>query len=51
MKVFYKYRRDLLTGDICIKEYLDLKRYNGITNEFRVFYADHEIVSNCRNSN
>ena len=51
MKVFYKYRGDLLTGDICIKEYLDLKRYNGITNEFRVFYADHEIVSICRNSN
>lgn len=51
MKVFYKYRGDLLAGDICIKEYLDLKRYCGITNEFRVFYANHEIVSICRNSN
>ena len=50
MEVFYKYRGSLLTGNICIKEYLDLKRYNGKTNEFRVFYADHKIISICRNS-
>ena len=25
MEVFYQYRGDLLTGGICIKEYLDLK--------------------------
>ena len=50
MEVFYKYRGNLLTGSICIKEYLDLKRYNGRTNEFRVFYADHKIISICRNS-
>lgn len=50
MEVFYKYRGDLLTGGICIKEYLDLKRYAGRTNEFRVYYVDHEIVSLSRNS-
>lgn len=50
MQVFYKYRGDLLTGGICIKEYLDLKRYDGKTNEFRVFYANHQIISVSRNS-
>lgn len=50
MKVFYKYRGDLLTGGICIKEFLDLKKYADKTNEFRVFYADHKIISICRNS-
>ena len=50
MQVFYKYRGDLLTGGICIKEYLDLKRYDGKSNEFRVFYANHEIISISRNS-
>ncbi len=40
MEVFYKYRGDLLTGGICIKEYLNLKRYDGKTNEYRTFYAD-----------
>lgn len=39
MEVFYKYRGELLTGGICIKEYLDLKRYDGKTNEYRMFYA------------
>ena len=37
MQVFYKYRGDLMTGGICIKEYLDLKRYADRTNEFRAF--------------
>ena len=50
MDVFYKYRADFLTGGICIKEYLNLKRYAGKTNEFRVFYVNHEIISICRNS-
>ena len=50
MEVFYKYRGDLLTGGICIKEYLDLKRYDGKTNEYRVFYMNHEIATICRNS-
>lgn len=50
MEVFYKYRGDLLTGGICIKEYLDLKRYGDHTNEYRVFYINHEIATVCRNS-
>lgn len=50
MEVFYKYRGDLLTGGICIKEYLDLKRYGDKTNEFRVFYINHQIASKTRNS-
>ena len=50
MEVFYKYRGGLLTGGICIKEYLDLKRYGERTNEFRVFYMNHEIATICRNS-
>lgn len=33
-----KYRGNLLTGGICIKEFLDLKRYGEKTNEYRVFY-------------
>ena len=50
MKVFYQYRGGRLTGGICIKEYLDLKRYGNRTNEFRVFYANHQVISICRNS-
>ena len=50
MKVFFKYRSGLFTGGICIKEYLDLKRYNGKTNEYRVFYINGEIASIIRNS-
>ena len=50
MGVFYKYRGELLTGGICIKEYLDLKRYNGKTNEYRVFYACGEPLCYERNS-
>lgn len=50
MDVFYKYRGDLLTGGICIKEYLDLKHYGEHTNEYRVFYINHEIATICKNS-
>lgn len=50
MEVFYKYRGELLTGGICIKEFLDLKRYGGKTNEYRVFYINHEIATIFRNS-
>ena len=50
MAVFYKYRGNLLTGGICIKEYMDLKRYGSKTNEFRVFYINHEIATISRNS-
>lgn len=50
MEVFYKYRGELLTGGICIKEFLDLKHYGDKTNEYRVFYINHEIATICRNS-
>ncbi len=50
MEVFYKYRGNLLTGGICIKEFLNLKRYGDKTNEFRVFYINHEIATESRNS-
>lgn len=50
MEKFYCYRGKLLIGGICIKEYLELKRYDGKVNEFRVFYANGEVVSVSRNS-
>ena len=50
MKDFYQYRGDLLTKGICIKEYVDLKRYEKHTNEVRVFYFDQNIISVCQNS-
>lgn len=50
MEVFYDYRGDLLTGGICIKEFLDLKRYDGKTNEYRVYYINHQIATVSRNS-
>ena len=50
MKTFYKYRGDLLTGGICIKEFLDLKYYNGKTNEYRVFYINNKIGTVSRSS-
>ena len=45
MQIFMKYRGDLYTGGICVKEYLSLKHYGTSTNEYRVFYANHHIVS------
>ena len=51
MQVFYQYRGKLLTGGICIKEYLDLKKYGETTNEFRVFYMNHVVATVSRNSN
>ena len=50
MQVFYIYRGSLLTGGICVKEFLDLKFYGNRSNEYRVFYACNEIVTVSRNS-
>ena len=50
MQDFYQFRGSLYTGGICIKEYLDLKRYDSHTNEYRAFYMNHEIATVCRNS-
>ena len=36
--------------NICIKEYLDLKLYGDKTNEYRVFYMNHQIATVSRNS-
>lgn len=50
MQVFYKYRGSLLTGGICIKEFLDLKFYRNQPNEYRIFYSCNEIISISKNS-
>lgn len=50
MKVFYKYRGNLLTGGICVKEFLDLKFYGKSPNEYRVFYVCNEVLTVSRNS-
>ncbi len=50
MEVFYKYRGNLLTGGICVKEFLPLKYYGSKTNEYRVFYINHEPATVSRNS-
>jgi hypothetical protein len=50
MDIFYKYRGSLLTGGICVKEFLNLRFYGDKTNEFRVFYMNNEIATVSRNS-
>ncbi len=50
MQIFMKFRGNLYTGGICIKEYLPLKKYAGTTNEYRVFYLNNNILSIERNS-
>ncbi|MGI6721241.1 MAG: ATP-grasp domain-containing protein [Anaerovoracaceae bacterium] len=50
MQELYKYRGELLTGGICIKEFLNLKYYGDKTNEWRVFYMNHEPATISRNS-
>lgn len=50
MQVFYKYRGNLLTGGICVKEFLDLKFYGKWPNEYRVFYVCNEVLTVSRNS-
>lgn len=50
MEVFYQYRGDLFTGGICIKEFLALKNYDTNTNEYRVYYINHEIATVSQNS-
>lgn len=50
MEIFYKYRGNLLTGGICVKEFLDLKFYDDRPNEYRVFYVCNEIMTISRNS-
>ena len=50
MEIFYKYRGELLTGGICIKEFFGLKFYGEKTNEYRVFYVNNEVATVSPNS-
>ena len=50
MELFCELRGNLYTGGICVKEFLELKKYDGFTNEFRVFYINNKIASVSRNS-
>ena len=50
MSIFYKYRGDLFTGGICVKEFLDLKKYGDNVNEYRVFYIKNKPATISRNS-
>lgn len=50
MQIFYKYRGELLTGGICVKEFYDLKFYGNRPNEYRVFYIGNEVGTISRNS-
>lgn len=46
---FKNHRGKLYTGGICVKEYVDLKKYDGRTNEWRVFYINGLPII-CANS-
>lgn len=48
--IFYEYRGDLFTGGICVKEFFDLKKYDGKVNEYRVFYINNKPATISRNS-
>ena len=47
---FVEIRGPLLTGGIVAKQYVDLKKYDGHSNEYRVFYCYGNPVSICKNS-
>lgn len=48
---FVSLRGDLFTAGIVCKEYVDLARCGGATNEWRAFYLDGNLLNVCRNSN
>jgi len=48
---FEKYRSDLFTGEIVLKQYVELKKYGDTTNEWRVFYFLENVMTVSRNSN
>ncbi|HFU4025347.1 TPA: ATP-grasp domain-containing protein [Streptococcus suis] len=48
--VFYHLRGNLFTGGLCLKEILPLKYYGDRTNEYRVFFYNHSILSISQNS-
>ena len=47
---FVKDRGRLFTGNIVLKEFVDLKKTNGKTNEWRVFYINGEFLTYFQNS-
>jgi len=48
---FIELRDNHYSGSIVFKEYVDLKRYEAATNEYRVFYFMGEVLSVSKNSN
>lgn len=51
LEQFKQLRGELYTGGIVIKEFVDLKRVNGITNEYRAFYLNGRLLTLSPNSN
>lgn len=47
---FVEMRGELFTGGIVFKEFVNLKRYEGKTNEWRAFYLEGHLLSLSRNS-
>jgi hypothetical protein len=47
---FIEHRGHLYTGGIVIKEYVDLAKYGGRTNEYRAFFLNGQLLSLQRNS-
>ena len=48
---FIGFRGDLFTVGVVCKEFVDLRRYSGSTNEWRAFYLKGTLLNVCRNSN
>lgn len=48
---FVRLRGDLFTAGIVCKEYVDLARCGGTTNEWRAFYLGGKLLNVCGNSN
>jgi hypothetical protein len=48
---FIELRGSLFTGGIVFKEYVSLKKYGNVTNEYRVFYLNGNILTVSPNSN
>ena len=48
---FVKHRGNLFAEGLVFKEFVDLKKYNGILNEWRIFFYENRMISCCQNSN
>lgn len=51
LEQFKLLRGELYTGGIVIKEFVDLKRVHGTTNEYRAFYLSGRLLTLSPNSN